>query len=157
MKPQAAQQGFTLLEVLVVLAVLGVLLGVGVSGYLKLMQRQQVAQAAQQLAQDIEAARAEVKRQGTCAVVRLPADSAIYNVDSYPNKTCTGTPSTQTLTLPGNTRMTVTSTATAARFIPPYGVNATGLPVDIKVKSLGDASAEKRLRITGVLGTVVVQ
>lgn len=156
-RPQTGQ-GFTLLEILVVLGVLGILLGIGLPGYVKIMQRQQVAQAAQQLAQDIEAARADARRLDTCAAVRLPTGSATtYSIDSYPDKTCSGTPSTRTVTLPSSTRLSVISTSALARFIPPYGVNATGLPVDLDVTSTGNVATLKHLRITGVLGAVVIQ
>lgn len=157
MSRATALDGFTLLEILVVVGILGILLGIGLPGYLKTMQRQQVAQAAQQLAQDIEAARADARRLDTCFVVRMPGSGITYSVDGYPDKTCSGTPSTRTMTLPASTRLTVTSTSALARFVPPYGVNATGLPVDLDVTSTGNSASLKHLRITGVLGTVVIQ
>lgn len=153
-----AAQGFTLLEVLVVLGVLGILLAVGVPSFLGAMQRQRVAHAAQQLAQDIEAARAEVKRTGTCAAVSVEAGTATsYRIDRYSGSTCSGTPSTRTFTLPAGTQLTVRSVSTGAQFLPPYGVNASGLPLDLDLTPTSTTRGLRQLRITGVLGTVILR
>ena len=57
--------------------------------------------------------------------------------------------------------MTVTSPSATntdeADFRPPYGINAAGLPIDLRVEHLGSAALKKELRVTGVMGTVVAQ
>jgi type IV fimbrial biogenesis protein FimT len=56
-RPAARQRGFTLLEVAIVLAVLGILLAIGVPSYANLLARQQLRAAGEQLALELRHAR----------------------------------------------------------------------------------------------------
>ncbi|MGH7754577.1 MAG: pilus assembly FimT family protein, partial [Gemmatimonadales bacterium] len=56
---QPPRSGFTLVEVTIVLAILGLLLGLGVPSYLNSGSNHQVRAAAQTLASDLDAARQE--------------------------------------------------------------------------------------------------
>lgn len=154
----ASARGFTLIELLTVLGILGILLAVGLPPYLGAMQRQRVAHAAQQLAQDIEAARAEVRRTGSCAAVEVNAGtSTSYRIDRYPGATCSGAATTRTFSVPDGTQLTLRSASASVQFLPPYGVNASGLPLDLDLTPTGTTRGLRHLRITGVLGTVILR
>lgn len=75
--PERVRSGFTLVEVLVVLAIVAVLLGLGLPSYMDYGSKQRVRAAARMLASDLQAARQEaLKRRITVAVNFSPADNA---------------------------------------------------------------------------------
>lgn len=84
---QRPRSGFTLVEVTIVLAILGLLLGLGLPSYLDYGSNQQVKAAAQTLAADLGAARQEaITRRTTVTVtasVRDPACLSAGRTASY--------------------------------------------------------------------------
>jgi type II secretion system protein H len=72
------QQGFSLLELLVVIAVLGVLLGIGFVNLPR--DRFAVNQAAEGLARDVQLARFEAIRRNTFVVLQIDADNNRYQI-----------------------------------------------------------------------------
>lgn len=153
---QQVKAGFTLLEILLVLAIIGILAGVGVPSYLRYTQRLTVQQSAQQLAADVNRARSQAKRSNTCQVFAYVSTSS-YSIKSYTTPNCSGTATTQTITMLAGTKLALTSTQTSTQFRPPYGINFLGLPLDVTVSSTRNTSITTSLRVTGVIGSVVKQ
>jgi len=69
------KRGLSLLELLIALAVLGLLLGLGVTNFLRWRAQAEVDEAARSLAQAFQYARAEAKRTNAARCVRVWRDS----------------------------------------------------------------------------------
>lgn len=150
------RRGFTLLEVLTVVAVIGILVAIGIPPYQGYLQRLTVQQGVQQLARDVDRARSQARRTNSCRVFTL-AGTAAYQIQSYASPNCSGTPTTETLNMPAGTLLNLKSAQGSASFRPPYGLNFTAVPVDVTVASTVNANISRTLRITAVMGSVVIQ
>lgn len=142
--------GFTLLEVLVVIGVLGILLAVGVPSYLNWLASVQVQGAAVSLAQQIHRVRTEVKRAALPTAGTQPQLQVATTSGSG-----TFTAGGRTVTLDGATIQT-TGTLT---FQAPYGTLAltSSLPQTFTLRSTRNTSKTRTVRVISVLGKVVVQ
>ncbi|GGL79268.1 hypothetical protein GCM10010840_16420 [Deinococcus aerolatus] len=149
-------RGFTLLEVLTVIAVLGILMAIATPSYLAYLQRLTVQQGVQQFARDVDRARSQARRTNSCRIFSVVGPSS-YQIQSYASPNCAGTPITETLNMPAGTQLTLKSVQGSASFRPPYGVNFTAMPVDVTVASTSHVNVTRTLRITAVMGSVVIQ
>ena len=69
-----SQRGFTIIEVLITLAVLGVLLALGVPGFIEWLQNQQIRAAAEATLNGLQVARGEAVRRNTPVRFQLVSD-----------------------------------------------------------------------------------
>lgn len=150
------RQGFTLIEMLAVITILGIVMAVAAPPYLRYLQSLTVQQAAQQFARDADQARSQAKQTNTCRVFSY-VNATTYSVASYTTPNCSGTATTQVTTMPTTTVLTLRSTQASAMFVPPYGINSTGTPLDVTVASTAGTTTTAALRITGIMGSVVSQ
>lgn len=157
-------QGFSLIEALIVLAIVGILATVTIGSYARWRASSTVLDAAQQFAQAVATTRTGAKRANTCWQIRLsaPLSSATsYEVRRFPHHACTGTPAQEQIyALPPGTmiRLTgVTSTGTNnVNFIPPYATTDPA-PNTYVVQWRANPSIQRTVRVTSILGKVVVK
>jgi len=135
------RRGFSLLELLVVLAVLGVLLGIGTVGLARFRAQAELDGAARSLAWALSQARAEVKRTGTEQVVTVTQDGF-----SYGSKRVV----LQGVRLSGSPGLPL-----EVRFYPPYGT--TDAPVKKIVLTEERFGLSRSVHVVGVIGKVVLR
>ncbi|MFC4638985.1 pilus assembly FimT family protein [Deinococcus hohokamensis] len=161
--------GMTLLEVLVVLAILGVLAGLGLVNYGRWRASTTVMDGAQQLAQTINTVRTGVKKANACwqlSLVSTSTSNTQFQVKRYSTPSCpaTGVPvQTRVYDLPAGTRLVLldavgapTSTDRPVEFVPPYGTTGAA-PNTYAVRWASDTGIQRKVRVTSVLGKVIVK
>ncbi len=71
---RTSQRGFTIIEVMITLAVIGVLLGLGAPGFIEWLQNQQIRAAAEATLNGLQVARGEAVRRNTPVRFQLVSD-----------------------------------------------------------------------------------
>ncbi|WP_034360723.1 pilus assembly FimT family protein [Deinococcus phoenicis] len=145
-----AQTGFTLLEVLVVLAIVGILMGIFGWGLVRSIRTAELREAATQVATDFRRARSQAQRGSADTSLILPTStaSAAYTASGVA-KTL---PSNVTMVCKTNCGSGATTTIT---YQAPYGeLGATGSVFTIKSPTNGIGDLE--VRIVGVTGKVIL-
>ncbi len=137
-------QGFTLIEVLIVLAVLGIVLAIAGNSLLGYLQSQQMREAAQQVAGDLERVRSGAMRYNRDATFE------IISATSY-RMTVNGV--AQTITLPDSAQITSTPANATLTYSAPYS-ELSSAQATIVVKRTG-STKQTTLRTVGVTGKVV--
>ncbi|MCD0164465.1 Tfp pilus assembly protein FimT/FimU [Deinococcus sp. 12RED42] len=137
-------QGFTLIEVLIVMAVLGIVLAIAGNSLLGYLQSQQMREAARQVAGDLERVRSGAMRYNTEATFE------IISATSY-RMTVNGV--AQTITLPASTQITSTPANATLTYSAPYS-ELTSAQASIVVKRTG-STKQTILRTVGVTGKVI--
>lgn len=140
------KKGFTLLELLIALAVVGILATLGFSSFLGAQRRAQLSEATAQFASDLQRARSEAQRHNRNASLALNDDSSyILTLDG--NATIR--------TLPHGAQVEVVSGADTVTYNAPYG------EVDAPDRRFAISSARidevRYVRIIGVTGKVINQ
>jgi type IV pilus assembly protein PilA len=102
--------GFSLVEMLIVLAVLGILMGIGTPSYFRWRASTAVRQAAVQLAQDIDGQRSEARRSNSATTVVVSSNS--YSLGAVSKS------------VPAQVTLQADSSSPIS-FEPPYGTTST--------------------------------
>ncbi|MFN4250782.1 Tfp pilus assembly protein FimT/FimU [Deinococcus sp.] len=137
-------QGFTLIEVLIVMAVLGIVLAIAGNSLLGYLQSQQMREAARQVAGDLERVRSGAMRYNTEATFEIISST------SYRMKV---NGASETVTLPASTQITSTPANAKLTYSAPYS-ELTSAQATIVVKRTG-STKQTTLRTVGVTGKVV--
>ncbi|MXV19967.1 prepilin-type N-terminal cleavage/methylation domain-containing protein [Deinococcus xianganensis] len=150
--------GFTLLEVLIVVAIVGILAALGLGSYSRWRASSAVGEGTQVFTQAVNAARTGAKRLNTCQEVLLTAASASpsLTVRAYPGSTCSGTPTTRTLNLPAGVQASLDTGTNSLSFRAPYG-STDAAPAQFKVFWAADPAITRLVRVTGIFGKVIVK
>lgn len=134
--------GFSLLELLVILAVLGILMGLGTPSYLTWRANAVVTEATQQFARDIDQQRTQAKRTNAPRSIRV-ASSSTYELNG------------RTVSLPAGVSF-ASASPTVIIFLPPYGTKDTAVDT-YRLVSASRPSIGRTIRVVGVTGKVVIK
>lgn len=135
------RQGFTMIEMIIVLAVLGILLAIATPNYQRWRANVQVQQMAQQLAQDISKQSSEARRTNTSKALTVASNQYSLNGN--------------TITMPSKISLTPDA-STALTFAPPYGSSSSPLRT-FTLTWKSDTTIERKVRVVGVMGKVIIQ
>lgn len=151
------RQGFTLIEMLVILALIGIIGGIAFNSWLGASQRGLVRQAATQIAADLERARSGARRYNR--------DALFTREDAQNYTLVTNGISSLPISLPDGTETSVQSgTLTAGKLVVTYTapnaeLNTVSLttPLELKVSLTNQPSVPPiYVKVIGVTGKVVL-
>ena len=142
------QQGFTLLELLLVVTIIGVMSAVSISGLRAASDRARVNEAATQLAADLQRARSAAQRYNQNASFKI--DTATAN--SY-KLTINGTTSERTL--PVGTQLAADSALTV-QYSAPFGEIGNAVPSQLKINLANRDTKPLYIKVLGVTGKVIL-
>lgn len=163
------RSGFTLMELAVVVAVMGLLVGVAFPRIQQVRDIYDVIEASEQVAADLRWARVEARRRNRAVFFRPVPNGRTYTMDLMNitvttkvqgNKTVTTTDTSYTTltsrSFPNDTKL-INAAAATIQFNPfgPARVNATTAPAQTVLSVSGDA--QTRTLIFTPLGDVIVQ
>lgn len=144
-------QGFSLVELLTILAVVGILSGIAFSAAQRAMQRQQVAEAASQVMQDIERLRSSAIKTSQDATLTLnPSNKNEYTLTYWNNGT---NKITQTVKVANGATLDMEG-ATALAYTAPYGELAAPNRTVTVLPQNGNQNMKNIFYIVGVTGQV---
>ncbi|WP_309571802.1 prepilin-type N-terminal cleavage/methylation domain-containing protein [Deinococcus sp.] len=153
-------QGFSLIELLIVLAILGILLALSLFNYAKWRANSAVREGAQEFTRAITQTRTGSKRLNVCQEVKLAASSGATSltVSTFGGTVCTGSSvAGPAFTMPPNVTISVSGgSANSVIFKPPYGTTSA-VDKTFTVQWVSDPSIVKTVRVTGLFGKVIVQ
>ena len=134
--------GFTLVEMLAVLAIIGLLMSLGTPVYLRWIAGNEASNAARTLTQEISRVRTQVKRLD--APITLTVTSGNSSVVSD-----------RTVTLP----LSSVAGGLILTFVPPYGTLASGTttPQSVTLRSTRNTSVSRQVSVVSLFGKAVVQ
>ena len=134
--------GFTLVEMLAVLAIIGILMVIGTPVYLRWIAVNEVTNAARTLTQEVARVRTQVKRlDATITLVVANGGSSVV--------------SDRTVTLP----LSSVTGQLNLTFVPPYGTlsSGTATPQSVTIRSSRNSSVSRQVSIVSLFGKAVVQ
>jgi len=138
-------QGFTLLELLLVIAILGIIAGIFGWSLLGNLRATQLRDAATQIGADLRAARSATLKSGQSTTVTTTLNASTYTV--------TRGADTRTLNLPGGVQVSA-QTAAAVQYRAPSGVtDGTGTIWTLRHPAGGRLM---QVRIVGLTGKVIL-
>lgn len=144
-------RGFTLLELLIALAIIGILMGIFSISLIRSIRNAELREATNQLATDFRRARSQAQRGSTDITLELPGISAA-GVSYKVNGIVKTLPNRVTVVCKTNCGSGATTTVT---YQAPYGeLGATGSVFTVKSPVSSVDSLE--VRIVGVTGKVIV-
>jgi len=139
-------QGFTLMELLIVLAIIGIVAGLGLPGYLTYVAKLETAQVAGAYQQQLEAAQG-LARRGQQVRLSTVADSTVAKTEILSGSTWT----TRTSFALGNAKASAASSIT---LYPPYGT-LDSAPTTLTFKSSRNSGITRTVRIISLMGKAV--
>jgi type II secretion system protein H len=144
--------GFTLLELLMVIAMIGALSAIGFASMGSLRRSQDLEQAAANLSQQIQRARAQSMVTSNTWRVRI-TDSETFVLEQNTSTTATPTWTTRNTTnLPS--AMTFGNTAGTAVSFTPKGIGPTTNPANVELKVDGTLKTTLWVSLIGTIKTV---
>jgi prepilin-type N-terminal cleavage/methylation domain-containing protein len=146
------RQGFTLLELLVVLSIIAILMGVFSSNLMRSIRTAELREAATQVATDLRRARSQAQRGSRDIVLVLPgsAGGTGYKVDTVQKVFPNGVKVLCKTTCGSGTTTNVTYQA-------PYGELGAGATGSVyTVRSPVSGISDLEIRIVGVTGKVIL-
>lgn len=150
-------QGFTLFEFLIVLAILGVILGLLSTAYLRSIRAAEVREGANQIAADLRSARSSAQRRSTASNFRWAGTGALT---TYTVEIPAGTTTPRLATLPPSVRFRCLDGCPTSRTLTynsPYGemtssINGTRFLVESRASNIPSL----QVRVVGVTGRVTI-
>lgn len=142
--------GFSLIELLIVCAIIGILGAVATTNFRNASERARVGEASAQLAADLQRARSSAQRLNQNAVLRIAStNAATYTLTL-------GTQQPITRTLPANTQVSVPAAPLEIRYNAPFGEMTVGnLATNALLTTRSRSGHEGReIRVLGVTGKV---
>lgn len=144
------KSGFTIIEFLIVIAMIGILASIGIPNYLTWRANTLTREAAQQFARDVERLRTEVKRSNVAMGVEVTSGEQSYTLDD------------REVSLPGGVEVyrvlddgTVVAN-TSFTFSPPYAT-ADLKRRDFELRWISDPDIQRTVTVVGVTGKVIVR
>ena len=140
-------EGFTLVELLLVLVIVGILVSLGSGPYLEAQRRAHLREAAVQFAADLQRARGAAQRHSQDASVTLDADASSYTL------TLGGVVAARRL--PHGARVEVERGSGVVSYTAPYGEVNSALNKRFVISS-ARTDAVRYVKVIGVTGKVIV-
>lgn len=137
------RRGFSMIEILVVLAVLGILIAIATPNYRRWQAEVQVRQVTEQFVQEINKQRSEAKRTNTNRSISFEANAYTPNGGT-------------TITMPSTIVFQPQDSTASLSFQSPYGTSNEPLRT-FKIRWANDPSIERTVRVVGVMAKVIVQ
>jgi prepilin-type N-terminal cleavage/methylation domain-containing protein len=136
------RRGFSMIEIIVVMAILTILMSIAMPNYRRWRANVQVRQAAEQLAQDINKQRSEARRTNSTRTISFGSNSYTLNGSTY--------------AMPSTIVFEPVDSTTDLSFQSPYGTSTEPLRT-FKIRWANDSSIEHTVRVVGVMGKVIIQ
>ncbi|WP_304524730.1 Tfp pilus assembly protein FimT/FimU [Deinococcus sp. KNUC1210] len=141
--------GFTLIELIVVIAIIGILAALFVNVYARLQRQEALRQGTQQFMGDLTSARSRARRLSQDVEVKATNGTATYSVIQDVN----GTPSTRVYSLPSGLKFSGTLDVT---FNEPHGLAMQFLNTDGQQITIQNGSRSTGVYVIGLAGKVVL-
>jgi prepilin-type N-terminal cleavage/methylation domain-containing protein len=137
------RQGFSMIEMLVVIAVLGILMAIATPNYRRWRANVEVKQITEQFVQEINKQRSEAKRTNTTRDIG-------FGINSYISEGGT------IVSMPSSIIFEAVHSTASLSFHSPYGTSNEPLRT-FKFRWANDPSIERTVRVVGVMARVIVQ